>query len=104
MKFMRLMVMFDLPTGTKKERKAYTLFRKFLIKEGFEMMQFSVYVRICRGADMALAYEDRIRRNIPPKGHVRSLVLTNSQYERMHILLGGPKSQEKIGAKQLVLF
>lgn len=103
-RFMRLMVFFDLPTATKKERKSYALFRKFLVKNGFMMMQFSVYVRICKGVDMVQKYEKYVEDNLPPKGNIRTLAITNSQYERMNILLGTEKIEEKIAEKQLFLF
>ena len=103
-RFMRLMVFFDLPTATKKDRKEYSLFRKFLVKNGFMMMQFSVYVRICKGVDMVQKYEKYVENNLPKKGNIRTLTVTNSQYERMNILLGNEKIEEKIGSKQLLLF
>lgn len=101
---MRLIVFFDLPTATKKDRKAYTKFRKFLIDNGFLMIQFSVYVRICKGLDTVQMYEDYLEKNIPPKGNVRTLTITNAQYERIKVLLGTEKYEEKIGERQLVLF
>lgn len=101
---MRLIVFFDLPTVTKKDRKAYAKFRKFLVDNGFLMIQFSVYVRICKGLDTVQMYEDYLEKNIPPKGNVRSLTITNAQYERIKVLLGTEKYEEKIGERQLVLF
>ncbi len=103
-RFMRLIVFFDLPTATKKDRKAYTKFRKFLVDNGFLMIQFSVYVRICKGLDTVQMYEDYLEKNIPPKGNVRALTITNAQYERIKVLLGTEKYEEKIGERQLVLF
>lgn len=103
-RFMRLMVFFDLPTANKRDRKEYALFRKFLLKNGFMMMQFSVYVRICKGVDMVEKYEKYVQDNLPKKGNIRTLTITNSQYERMKILLGDEKIEEKIGGNQLLLF
>jgi CRISPR-associated protein Cas2 len=103
-RFMRLIVFFDLPTATKKDRKAYSKFRKFLIDNGFMMIQFSVYVRICKGLDTVQMYEVYLEKNIPPKGNVRTLTITNAQYERIKVLLGTEKYEEKIGERQLVLF
>jgi CRISPR-associated protein Cas2 len=103
-RFMRLIVFFDLPTATKKDRKAYTRFRKFLVDNGFMMIQFSVYVRICKGLDTVQMYEVYLEKNIPPKGNVRTLTITNAQYERIKVLLGTEKYEEKIGERQLVLF
>lgn len=103
-RFMRLLVFFDLPTKSEKDRKAYAKFRKFLVTNGFMMMQFSVYVRICKGNDSVLAYEAHLEKNIPPKGNIRTMTVTNNQYERMNILLGTQKNEEKIGERQLALF
>lgn len=103
-RFMRLIVFFDLPTATKKDRKAYSKFRKFLVDNGFLMIQFSVYVRICKGLDTVQMYEDYLEKNIPPRGNVRTLTITNAQYERIKVLLGTEKYEEKIGERQLVLF
>lgn len=103
-RFMRLLVLFDLPTKTKKERKEYTKFRKFLLKEGYEMLQLSVYCRICKGQDTAERYMSHLETHLPPKGNVRAMMITNTQYERMKILIGEDKKEEKIGSKQLLLF
>jgi CRISPR-associated protein Cas2 len=103
-RFMRLLVFFDLPTATKKERREYTKFRKFLLKNGYDMLQFSVYCLICKGQDTAERYMSHLETNLPPKGNVRAMSVTNTQYERMKILIGIDKKEEKIGAKQLLLF
>ena len=87
-RFMRLMVFFDLPTATKKDRKEYSLFRKFLIKNGFMMMQFSVYVRICNGIDAVAKHRARVEAEVPQNGSVRVLVVTDKQFASMDILTG----------------
>lgn len=101
---MRLLVFFDLPTSTKAQRKHYTQFRKFLLKDGYDMLQFSVYCRICKGQDAAERYLLHLETNLPPKGNIRAMIVTNTQYERMKILIGLDKKEEKIGSKQLLLF
>ena len=101
---MRLLLFFDLPTTTQKDKKAYAKFRKFLVNNGFLMIQFSVYARICCGVESAQMYEKYVEDNLPKRGNVRSIIITNSQYERMKILLGTEKYDEKIGERQLVLF
>ena len=102
---MRLFVFFDLPTGTKKERSYATKFRNMLIKNGFMMLQFSVYVRICKGQDMVSKYLDITMKHLPPKGHIRAMQITDKQYERMHILIGEETVEEKnVGIQQLLLF
>ena len=104
-RFMRLFVFFDLPTGTKKDRSHATRFRNMLIKNGFMMMQFSVYVRVCKGQDMVNKYLDTTMKHLPPKGHIRAMQVTDKQYERMHILIGEETTEEKsVGVQQLLLF
>ena len=68
---MRLIVFFDLPVVTKKDRKIYAQFRKFLIKDGYDMLQFSVYSRICNGDDGVYKHYTRLKENLPRKGSVR---------------------------------
>lgn len=99
---MRIVVFFDLPTKTKANKKAYAKFRKFLIKNGFDMLQFSVYMRICKGRECVDTYKRRIRENVPKKGNVRILPIPNSFYEKMDIIVGRQTEIEKIG-KQGVL-
>ncbi len=87
-KFMRMIVFFDLPTVDAQDRKAASKFRKFLLKDGYHMMQFSVYTRVCNGVDAVKKHEARLYASIPSKGAVRLLVLTDKQYNTMKILLG----------------
>ena len=102
---MRIIVFFDLPTNTKKERKEAGKFRKFLLDDGYDMLQFSVYVRICKGADAIETHKRRLIAKLPQKGNIRFLPLTNNTYERMSILLGEQKLSEKVkGKNQLLLF
>lgn len=85
---MRLIVMFDLPVRTKTERRAAAQFRQFLLKDGYYMMQFSVYVRLCSGMEAANKHRMRLLRMIPKAGSVRTLLITERQFERMEILCG----------------
>lgn len=87
-RYMRVLVFFDLPTVSATDRKNYSDFRKFLIKQGFIMIQFSVYMKITRNHDDAKKYIIRIKRNTPPKGSIRVLNITDKQYSNMYILLG----------------
>ena len=103
-RFMRLLVFFDLPVKTKEERREATRFRNFLLADGYDMLQLSVYARICRGQDMADKHIRRLTGSLPPTGCVRLLQVTDKQYGRMKILVGTPKAQEKIAATQLLLF
>lgn len=102
---MRVLVMFDIPTCSKKERKDYARFRKNLIKDGFMMLQYSVYMRICKGVASANNHLDKVGLIVPPKGHIRALILTEKQFDNMRLLLGKRSENEKANApRQLTLF
>lgn len=105
MRAMRILVMFDLPTNTKQEKKKYALFRKFLLGDGFRMEQYSVYSRVTLGRDNMNTHIARIRENLPDIGSVTVLTLTEKQYEDRLILLERPlgNSEDDPGA-QLTLF
>jgi len=79
-RIMWLFVFFDLPTDTKKDRKNASLFRKNLLKDGFTMMQFSVYMRHCASSESADVHERRIKLILPPLGKVSVLRITDKQY------------------------
>ena len=102
-RFMWLFCFFDLPVKTKVQRRAATRFRNFLISDGFNMIQFSVYVRICREQDGADKHVARLCRNLPKEGSVRSLLVTERQYARMKTLLGTRQTHEKPVGDQLLL-
>lgn len=104
-KFMRVLLMFDIPAKSKKEQKYATRFRNELIKLGFFMMQFSVYMRICKGVSSANAVIARVRGILPPLGNVRTLIITEKQFDNMQILLGSAGFNERVNDdKNLVLF
>lgn len=101
---MRLIVFFDLPTLTKADKKAYVLFRRFLIQDGYDMIQWSVYGRIVNGFDDLETHIKRLSANLPPEGSVRLLQITEKQFAQMKLLVGLPKIQEKkLNAKQMLL-
>ena len=102
-RFMRIMVFFDLPTTTKSDRKNATKFRNELLKDGYYMMQWSVYSRICKGIAQVEKHTQRLKCLIPPIGSVRLMTVTEKQFADMEILVGESKKQEKDGAKQLLL-
>lgn len=97
-RFMRVFVFFDLPVYTGKLRKDYARFRKFLIKDGFFMLQFSVYTKIARNHDDAKRCIERVKRNLPKVGSVRILSVTEKQYASM-LLLVGEETKEEIFLK-----
>ena len=104
-RFMRLMVFFDLPTVTKADKRAYTVFRRFLLNDGYDMLQFSVYGRILNGADAEQKHMQRLVQNLPPEGSVRVLSVTEKQFASMKMLVGLPFFQEKkVSAQQVLQF
>ena len=104
MKFMRLFVMYDLPVTTQENRRIYQRFRKFLLNDGYDMLQFSVYCRVVNGEDAVDKHLKRLEANLPPKGSVRFLQITERQYEAMKFLVGKPTRREKaVNVKQMLL-
>ena len=102
-RFVWLFVFFDLPVGTKAERRDASRFRNFLKDDGFMMLQYSVYARVCRAEDGAMKHVARVTRNLPGKGSVRSLQVTDRQYGRMRLMLGQATKTESLGSRQMVL-
>lgn len=96
------MVLFDLPVKKKAERKAAADFRRFLLNDGFIMLQFSVYARLCKDQEALQKHLRRSMDHLPSAGAVRALEITDKQFARMKILIGKRVSEEKIGAQQLV--
>ena len=91
---MRVIVFFDLPVKSKAERSAATRFRNDLIKDGFYMVQFSVYARLCNGVDSAVMHVERLRYYAPNTGSVRCMIVTEKQYASMKIVVGQKKKEE----------
>lgn len=91
---MRLIVFFDLPTSTKSERHAYSVFRKYLIKQGYVMVQYSVYSKLFNNADAVDNHMKLLRKNIPKDGSIRVMSVTEKQYSKIIILLGTQSDQE----------
>lgn len=85
---MRLLVFFDLPVETAKDRREYTRFRKFLIKNGFMMMQKSVYCKLALNQTSADAMVVNLRKNKPEHGLVQTLIITEKQYSKMEFIIG----------------
>ncbi len=101
---MWMMVLFDLPVVTKPERKAATKFRNFLLDQGFEMAQYSVYMRFCAGKEQAETYTKRVERNVPRTGKVYVVYLTDRQYETIITFDGRTKEPPKKNPEQYLLF
>ncbi|MDI9505744.1 MAG: CRISPR-associated endonuclease Cas2 [Clostridiales bacterium] len=85
---MRVLVFFDLPVQTHTERRAYTQFRKHLVKCGFLMIQESVYGKLALNMTAAQGIMETVRKNKPSKGLVQMLVITEKQYARMEYVVG----------------
>lgn len=91
---MRLLVLFDLPTATKADRKTYSQFRKFLLDDGFTMMQYSVYTRFCRNDIDANKHIKRVKSLSPKQGNIRILKITEKQFENMEVTIGSKTTNE----------
>lgn len=101
---MWLFAMFDLPVTTKKARRRYTQFRKLLIREGFTMLQFSVYSRYCVSEKASETYRRRLEAHLPPDGQVRLLAVTDRQFGKMEVFLGRNRTTTEEPPDQLLLF
>ena len=95
-RFVWLFVFFDLPVGTKAERRNATRFRNFLKDDGYMMLQYSVYARVCRGEDGAMKHVARVTRNLPGKGSVRALQVTDRQYAT-HAVIARRGDENRVG-------
>ncbi len=101
---MWMMVLFDLPVIEKKERKAATEFRNFLLDNGFFMAQYSIYLKVLSGKDSCEKYYKLIEKNLPDSGKVDILTITDKQYENIKSYLGAQAFQRKNPSKQLLMF
>ncbi|TWW10885.1 CRISPR-associated endoribonuclease Cas2 [Dellaglioa algida] len=102
-RIMRLLVMFDLPTKTSSERRAYRHFRKSLLNEGFLMIQYSVYVRVCVSKQSAQFIENRIASYVPDEGLIQTLMVTEQQYNKMHFLAGELKKDVRNSSERTLI-
>lgn len=96
--------MFDLPVVTETDKKIYNKFRRFLLNDGYFMIQYSIYVRVCKNADDVHKHEVKLSVNMPSKGNVRLLQVTENQFQSMKILCGKSVSEEKIGIDSMIVF
>ena len=103
-RFMWFFVFFDLPVNTKPQRKRATKFRKFLLDDGYLMIQFSVYARPCNGHDGVDKHSSRLLANLPTEGSVRCLPVTEAQYARMGIHVGKKTVRERKSSPQPITF
>ena len=103
-RLMWMMVIFDLPVKTKRERRAATQFRKFLLDQGFEMCQFSVYLRFCAGKEQTAVYTRRVQQSLPGTGAVQVLFFTDKQYENIVSFQGPRRLPRNRNPEQFALF
>jgi CRISPR-associated protein Cas2 len=100
---MRVIVFFDLPVLTSSERRAYTKFRKYLIKSGFIMEQESVYSKLVVNSAAADALSNNVRKNAPEKGLVQLMRVTENQYNKMEYIVGQRENDVIDSGERLVI-
>lgn len=101
---MWLLVLFDLPTETKKDIKEYTLFRKNLIRDGFTMFQFSIYIRHCASMENADVRKKRVKSFLPQFGKVCIICITDKQFGNIELFYGNKQQPSTAPGQQLELF
>lgn len=99
-----ILVFFDLPVVTKKERKIAARFRKEIMADGFSMFQFSIYLRHCPSRENAEVHIKRVKNKLPEKGHVGILSITDKQFGAMELFYGRKEEEKKGIPQQLELF
>ena len=101
---MWVLVLFDLPTETKRNRKDATQFRKNLIKDGFTMFQFSIYIRHCASYENAQVHVRRVKSILPEYGHVGIICITDKQFGNIELFYGKQMYEVTAPGQQLELF
>jgi CRISPR-associated protein Cas2 len=101
---MWLFAMFDLPVVTPQARHDYTNFRRSLLKQGFMMLQFSVYARFCNNEERGDTISKRIRQVLPPGGQVRLMAVTDHQFGKMEVFNGKKHAETEKPPEQLSFF
>lgn len=102
-RFVRILVLFDLPVLTVENRRNYSRFRKFLIRNGFMMMQESVYCRMALNQNIANSIISNIRANKPPEGLVQILTVTEKQFSKMELITGNYTSEVIDSDERLII-
>ena len=90
---MRIMLFFDLPMLTDKDRRNYNRFHKFLLRNGFIMMQKSVYTKLVMNNVTSIAVKQKVRENVPSDGVVEMLEITENQFSKIEYLVGKEQQQ-----------
>ena len=100
---MRVLVFFDLPVITEENRRAYRKFRKFLLKNGFLMLQESVYCKLALNSTAVRTIVDNVHKNKPEEGLIQLLSVTEKQYAKMDIIIGNIKNEGLDSDERLVI-
>ncbi len=103
-RIMWVLVFFDLPTDTKQDRKNYARFRKDMLTDGFQMFQFSIYMRHCSSKENADGHIKWVKKKLPEKGHVGIMCITDKQFGMMEIFRGHEVVPIEAPPQQLELF
>lgn len=103
-RIMWVLVFFDLPTETPRERKIYSLFRKNIMKDGFQMFQFSIYLRHCSSRENADVHIKRVKKILPERGHVGIMCITDKQFGMVEIFHGHKLAEISPPVQQLEMF
>jgi len=101
---MWVLVFFDLPVVSKKDRKIATRFRKEIMGDGFAMFQFSIYVRHCPSRENADVHIRRVKNILPEKGHIGIMTITDKQFGMMQVFYGKEEKPKAPMPEQLELF
>ncbi|MNX56839.1 CRISPR-associated endoribonuclease Cas2 [compost metagenome] len=99
-----ILVFFDLPTETRKERKIASAFRKKLLDDGFSMFQFSIYMRFCASRENSEVHTKRIKNNLPEHGKIGVMQITDKQFGMMELFYGKKQVETDKPSQQLELF
>ena len=101
---MWILVFFDLPTDTKKDRKIYARFRKAILANGFKMLQYSMYIRHCSSRDKGEVYLRRIKRRLSDRGMVGIMSMTDKQFNLVEIFQGKDRIDNFIALEDLIIY
>jgi CRISPR-associated protein Cas2 len=103
-RIMWVIVMYDLPMVTPREKKNYAVFRKKMLNDGFDRFQFSMYLRHCPSRENAEVHIKRVKSFLPPEGHIGIIAITDKQFAMMEIFMGRKLTQGPSLVQQLELF
>ena len=102
-RYMRLILFFDLPVLTSKQRRDYRIFRKFLLKDGFLQLQESDYAKLVLNDGLDAASVNRVKKNRPPEGLVQILKVTEAQFSTMEFITGGRAEYDEVDSTEELL-